>query len=166
MTITAGPMSWADGCTITGSITIDSDGCRPLLDAIAEAEWQAELRRELSPMFGWIPMPVAGHRWGAARSQQLADELHLLERHPNHVEYCTRLGQEWAADVLRRDGQRTPAAWAEYREHEARLREPNQAVLGSTPCQLRQLLLDNPSWPMKGSVTCHSRGADGQADRS
>jgi hypothetical protein len=81
-----------------------------------------------------------------------------------HAEHCTRLAQEWAAEVLRRDGRRTPTAWAEYREHEDRLKEPNQAVLDSTPGHLRQLLLDNPSWPMRGSMPCHKR-AHGQADR-
>jgi hypothetical protein len=33
--------------------------CRASHDFLADAEWQRRCRRELSPMFGWTPMPVA-----------------------------------------------------------------------------------------------------------
>jgi hypothetical protein len=82
-------MSWADSVTITGSVTIDADAIR---GAVAEAklelmvaplpEWQAKLRRELSPMFGWVPMPIAWVTVGALRVplervERIGDDLLL-----------------------------------------------------------------------------------------
>jgi hypothetical protein len=50
-------ITWPKPAVLTCKLS--ADGGQSIHDFMAEAKWQQLCRRELSPMFGWIPMPVA-----------------------------------------------------------------------------------------------------------